>query len=112
MNGYRWTWDGFVGTYGGVSGTWDSIHTARVSNPSETITHLEMPGRYNMVGAYSHAFSVSINHFQLSSSVVDELTFHRPMTFNYLFADGSVRAVNLWTAWGGGPRGMWDRIKN
>ena len=65
-----------------------------------------------MAGGAGHNSAVSVYGWQMNNSVVvDDLSFHKPLIFNYHFADSSVRAVNVWSAWGGGRYGMWDRFK-
>jgi prepilin-type processing-associated H-X9-DG protein len=64
-----------------------------------------------LIGGAGHNSALSVYGWQMNNSVIDDLVFHKPLTFNYLFADGSVRPVNVWTAWDGGQYGMWDRHK-
>ncbi|MCH2208534.1 MAG: type II secretion system GspH family protein [Lentisphaerales bacterium] len=110
MNGYGL--DGTTDTVRwGISSRNSSVYASEVEEPSMTFTHLEQPSSSNMTGGAGHNSAVSVYGWQMNNSVVDDLSFHKPLIFNYHFADGSVRAVNVWKAWGGGRYGMWDRFK-
>lgn len=96
----------------GVSSRDATIQVSEVEQPSMTFTHLEQPGPWNSIGGSGHSSALSIFGWQMTNAIVDELVFHKPsQVFNYHFADGSVRALNVWKAWDGGQYGMWDRNK-
>lgn len=110
MNGYGY--DGTTYTVRwGISSRNASVYASEVEQPSMTFTHLEQAGSSNMIGGAGHSSAVSIYAWQMSNFSLPDLSFHKPSILNYYFADGSVRAVNVWSAWGGGRYGMWDRYK-
>lgn len=96
----------------GISAINASATAATLSHPSETITHLEQQSPYSTIGGYNHDFAASVSAWQVHSNYLDQMTFHyRPFTYNFLFADGSARAMNVYSAWDGGRFGFWDRNK-
>ena len=115
MNGYGWN-NGGGGPESiskGISGRNTSVAVAQLTDPSDTISHLEQQAPYNSIGGTNHVFAKDLNRWQKDSNYLDQMTFHiRPLSYNSLFTDGSVRLKNINSAWGGGTGGMWDRNKD
>jgi prepilin-type N-terminal cleavage/methylation domain-containing protein/prepilin-type processing-associated H-X9-DG protein len=110
-NGYGWSNQDYSIAYG-ISGKNNSIISSTLTNPSDTVAYLEQQAPYNTIGGSNHAFSKNLTRWQKDSSYLDQMTFHyRTLNYNFLFADGSVRLMNINSAWNGGPKGYWDRNK-
>jgi prepilin-type N-terminal cleavage/methylation domain-containing protein/prepilin-type processing-associated H-X9-DG protein len=109
MNGYGWNSGNLTINYG-VSGKDCSVQLGNIVSASETIVFLEQQAPYNTIGGYNHCFAKDIGRWQKDNNFIDQMTFHnRSLNYNFAFADGSVRLMNINKAWNGGVNGFWNR---
>lgn len=85
----------------------EANNTGMVTNPSASIAFVEQHAAKNTFSGNNHAAAKNVDKWQLDADYLDQMNFHRGMSFNYLFVDGSVRLEDVRST---ATQGYWNTL--